>query len=116
MLNKLVGYVHGEAKYGCHPQQTFLIVDTKDNFSQIFLFVLNFQAFRFRARVLLLLTMPFFSQLRIFTHQFLRTFLLGVFYLLVVTNRLSYLVSLKFYLGLNAMVVVCFFTKMGCLS
>jgi hypothetical protein len=114
--NMLEGYVHGEVKYDCRLKQTFFIVDIKDNFFQICPFVLSSQAFRFRARVLLLLTKLSFSQLRIFTHQFLKTYLLRVFYLLVVTNRLSYLVSLKFYLELSAIVVVCFFTRMDCPS
>lgn len=79
-------YAHGVAKHGCRPQQTFLTVDTKDNFFQIFPFVLSFQAFGFRAKVLLLLMKLFFSQLQIFIHQFLKTSLPRVFYQLVVTN------------------------------
>lgn len=51
-LNMLEEYAHGVAKHGCRPQQTFLTVDTKDNFFQIFPFVLSFQAFGFRAKVL----------------------------------------------------------------
>ena len=87
MLNMLEGCVYGEAKYGCHLAQTIFTKDIMESFSQTFIFVLGSQAFRFRAKVLLLLTMLSFSQLQIFTHRFLRTYLLMAVYLLVKINH-----------------------------
>lgn len=76
MLNTLEVYGFDVASCGCHLQQTFFNVDIKGSFSQIYLFMLNFLTFRFRAKAQLLLTTLFFDRLQIFIHQFQKTDLL----------------------------------------
>jgi len=44
-------YEFDAAMYGCHPQQTFFSVGTKESFSQIYLFTLNSLTSRFHAKV-----------------------------------------------------------------